>query len=198
MKLNILIHFKQQKLNELLTQFSQLNGYYIDRSNYFSKHCYSFINDCQDFFNRIGDQKNESQVIWLKAYYDTALKGINPQTFEKVTRNRRVNSWIAAFKVLSELHALLQDEITKVENKLEEVEETLQQVVLSCLQSNLLDNERLNCVRGISDAEEIWGKMTQNEQIKLIERKIRMSVQTQDIYIILDKVLSQIKSTLPS
>ncbi len=191
--MKVLVHYKQQQLEGFLNRVSALNEQYIARSLKFEPLYLHLLKECQDFFQQIGDSSNESEVSRQRVYYETARKGINPQTLEKLRVGKRENTWIAAFHTLSNVTSNLQEALAKVEQTLEDTNETLGQVVLSALQSKLITEADLQLAGDSSRIASVWRKLTQQPSLKLIERKLRIRITEHDIYILVDKIFTKIQ-----
>jgi len=188
-----LVHFRYQKFEELLQKISEQNELYIARSFSFNKQYQVFLKECQDFYEQIGDTNNKAELGKQRIYFETALKGINPQSLEKVGVGKRENIWIAAFHTLSIVATCLQTSIVALEQELAESKALLGQTILSALQSNLLTNELLQKIEGVEQTEHLWKQLIQENQIQLIDKKLKLSISDIDIYIILDKIIVSIK-----
>jgi len=147
----------------------------------------------QDYFQQIGDSKHENQVSQLSVYYETAARGIHPLRLEKLKTGRRENTWIAAFHCLSILSEILQQTLEDVNHIIDEAREMLSQLILSALQNNLLTQNHLNQADDLDKIEQIWNDLKQHQQINLVDKKLRLSITNNDIYILIDEIFSSIK-----
>ncbi|WKN44618.1 hypothetical protein [Tunicatimonas pelagia] len=191
--MKVFVHYKKQQLEGFLNRISALNEQYIARSFEFESLYLSLLEECQEFFQQIGDASNEVEMSRQRVYYETALKGVNPQTLEKLRVGKRENTWIAAFHTLSNVTGSLQQALTKVEQILEETNETLGQVVLSALQSKLLTEADLQLAGDIGRIESVWQMLMQQASLKLVERNIKLRITEHDIYILVDKIFTRIQ-----
>lgn len=189
----ILAHFKQKNLNIFAEKLILFNEDYKNRSYDFESNIKEFFQELQDFFKQIGDSKHETQISQLSIYYETAIRGIHPLRLEKLKIGRRENMWIAAFHCLSTLSEILQENIKSVETLLNEANEMLSQLILSAIQNQLLTQEQLEQADHISKVEIIWNNLRQNQQISLVDRKLRLTLTNNDIYLLLDEIFSTIK-----
>ncbi len=189
----IFTHFKRKNLKIFAKELIKLNEEYKNRNFGFDTKLKYFFTEIQAFFKQIGDSKNETLISQLTIYYDTALKGIDPIRLEKLKSERRVNTWIAAFHCLSSINELIQKELESVEKSLKEANEMLSQIVLSALQNQLLTQVLIDQADDLSKVEILWNKLKQNQQISLVDRKLRLSITNNDIYILIDEIFSTIK-----
>jgi len=189
-----LIHYNKQRLEELINRLSLLNTLYIDRSFSFDAQLIDFMRESEMLFEELGESGKVSQVSQLNIYFVTAQKGINPQTLEKLRIGKRENIWIASYHVLDGMSDLMQASIMKVEGEISQATELIEQVILSVIQSGLIGDVDLKELHDQESIKKLWNNLTQNEQVKLIERKLKLSVMQDDIIIICDKVCSRINA----
>jgi len=189
-----LIHYRKQRLEEFLNRLRSLNELYVERSFSFDTILLDFIQESINFFEQIGENSNSSRISQLNIYLETAKKGINPQTLEKLKTGKRENVWIASYHVLDELSTLLQNILIELELQITQAKELVEQVILSAIQSKLISDTDLNKLHNQDEIRNLWKSLSQNEQVKLIERKLKLSITQDDIIILCDLVCSQIRS----
>ncbi len=189
----VFAHFKQKNLKGFSTKLVTWHDEYKHRSYGFDVHIKEFFQEFQDYFHQIGDSKHENQVSQLSVYYETAARGINPLRLEKIKTGRRENIWIAAFHCLSILSEILQQALEDVNHTIDEAKEMLSQLILSAIQNQLLTQDHLNQVGDYTKIEVIWNDLKQHQQISLVDRKLRLSITNNDIYILIDEIFSSIK-----
>ena len=188
----IFAHFKQKNLKSFANELILFNEDYKNRSYDFEANIKKLFKEMQDFYKQIGDSKHETQVSQLSIYYETAIKGIHPLKLEKLKLGRRENTWIAAFHCLSTLSEILQSDIEHVEIVLNEANEMLSQFILSAIQNQLLTQLQLEQADNLNKIETLWNKLKQNQQISLIDMKLRLTITNNDIYLLLDEIFSNI------
>ena len=189
----VLVHFKIQNLKTFLNCLGSLNELYLSRSFHFDKELVEFLSNASEFFEQIGNVNMVSEVSRLRTYYDTALKGVNPQTLEKLKTGKRENKWIASFHVLNSISEQLQHLLAIEMQTVGEAKELIGQVILSAFQTNQIGEGDLSSNGTSKNHKHFWDKLTQNTQIKMIERKLRLSIHKEDIYILVDQVLNEIR-----
>jgi len=189
-----LIHYKLQRIEELINKLLVLNKLYISRSFTFDTELLSFMEECETLFEQLGENSNKSKVSQLTVYFEIAKKGVNPLTLEKLRTGKRENSWIAAFHVLDNMSTILQDSIDKIEFELNQSRELIEQVVLSAIQSKMISESEIKELSKQESLQMLWKKLTDNEQVKLVERKLKLTVTQDDIFILLDKVFTKINA----
>jgi len=189
-----LIHYKKQRIEELISKLSLLNTLYISRSFSFDTQLMDLMKESEMLFEQSGESSKISQVSQLNIYFETAQKGINPRTLEKLKIGKRENVWIAAYHVLDGMSDLMQNSMIKVEFEIGQATELIEQVILSAIQSGLIGDIDLKGLHDQESIKKLWKNLTQNEQVKLIERKLKLSVMQDDIIIICDKVCSKINA----
>ena len=189
----VFVHFKQKKIKSFSDKIILLHKDYKDRSFYFDRKIKDLFAEMQDFFNQIGDSKYETLVSQLSIYFETSLKGIHPLRLEKIKTGRRENIWISAFHCLTTLTEIVQENLENINKPLDEAKEILSQFVLSAIQNHLITQEQIQEVNNIRKIESLWNKLKQNQQISLLDRKLRLTITNNDIYLLLDEIFSTIE-----
>ena len=189
-----LVHYKKQRVEEFINRLSLLNKLYVERSFSFDDELHKFLQEVMEFFEQFGETLNSSKISQLNIYIETAQKGINPQTLEKLKTGKRENIWIASYHLLDEIGILLQESIMEVETKISEARGLVEQVIISAMQLKLIGDDDLKKLHTQKEIAMLWSSLSQNEQVKLIERKLKLSITQEDIIILCDKVCSKIKS----
>jgi len=192
--MKFLVHYKKQILIDLIQKHSALNDLYIQRSFSLDTQLTILLQDSEKFFEQLGITIKASEISALRVYVETALKGINPQTLEKLKLNKRNNIWISTFHVLSELGILLRDSLYETEIQIQEASALIEQLVLSAIQSHLIDDNTLLKMKDLNQIKLLWEQLIQNEQILLIEKKLKLSVTQEDIFILLDKTFNKMNT----
>ena len=189
-----LIHYRKQRVESFLNRLSSINELYIERSFSFDALLVDYIKESIEFYEQVGESSSSSRISQLNIYLETAKKGINPQTLEKLKTGRRENIWIASYHILDELGSLYQNTLMELELQITQAKELVAQVILSAIQSKLISDDDLNGLHNQDEIRSLWKSLSQNEQVKLIERKLKLSITQDDIIILCDLVCSQIRN----
>lgn len=185
--------FKIQQLNKFLKDLSVLNESYKKKSFSFEKEYFEFADDVIKYFKQVGDALNQSETEKLRNFFQTAVEGVDPIKLEPVKTHRRAMTRIAAFHCLSRLTELLQEAIQKDQAIIDRSEEAIGQLVLSLIQAKAITEAELSENLNQDQLEIIWYRLTQNEQVKLHERKLRLSITQEDIFLLFIEVMEKIK-----
>jgi len=189
-----LIHYRKQKIDSFLNRLIKINRLYVERSFSFDTILLTFIEESMEFFEQIGESSNSSKISQLTIYLETAKRGINPQTLQKLKIGKRENIWIASYHVLDTLENMHQNTLVELELKITQATELVEQVILSAVQSKLISEADLNKLHNQDEITNLWKSLSKNEQVKLIERKLKLSITHEDIIILCDLVCSKIRS----
>jgi len=189
-----LIHYKKQRLEEFINRLSLLHGLYIERSFSFDTELSTFVKDSIDFFEQLGESSKALELSQLNIYVETAKKGINPQTLEKLKTGKRENIWIASYYLLDKTSSLFQNAIIETDLTINQAKELIEQVILSALQSKLINNNTLKELHKQEEIDTLWRDLSQNEQVEIIDKKLKLSVTHEDIIILCDQICSKIRS----
>ena len=140
------IHNKVKVLDELFTEFNQVQRLYAEKSFEFESRFTVFLNKLSDYFKNRGDQAKESEVLRVTNMLHTVKRGFNPTNQEKVNTGRRELLWGFAYNGIENLNSLMQEIYGKETSKLEEGEELLSNLIKTALKLNLISNRELNAV----------------------------------------------------
>lgn len=191
--MKVLVHFRQQQLEGFVEQLIELNELYINKSYQLNNQLIDLIKNIEAFFKQIGDSTNESKIAQLTLYFHTALDGIDPIQLVKLKIGKRNLINTAAFHCLNELHNLIQTELEKVNQVLKEGEEPIAQVILTAMQNNLIDENNLEESNNLETEKQVWTNLLSNQQIKMLNKKLRLTILSQDIYLLINKIFHQLK-----
>ena len=192
--MNVLVHFKKQTLEGFNKQLIAQNEKFVKKEYDLDKTLTQLLKKVQDYFQQVGESTKESDVSQLKNYLDLAVSGIDPIKLERVKTRRRETVRIACFHCLSNLGDIINSSLLGIEEALYKSEEMLKQVTLSAYQSKLINDKMINSIKSIDDAALLWEKLTTNEQILVIDKKLRLEINYQDINILFDKTLAKLKT----
>jgi hypothetical protein len=189
------IHNKVKVLDELFTEFNQVQRLYAEKSFEFESRFTVFLNKLSDYFKNRGDQAKESEVLRVTNMLHTVKRGFNPTNQEKVNTGRRELLWGFAYNGIENLNSLMQEIYGKETSKLEEGEELLSNLILNLIQQGFLTDQKLMELDTIPKIEAYWNSLlTQNGSITVIHKKLLMKLISEDIYLLLEKIIAKIKS----
>ncbi|HNX12626.1 MAG TPA: hypothetical protein PKH68_06515 [Paludibacteraceae bacterium] len=189
------IHNKVKVLDELFTEFNQVQRLYAEKSFEFESRFTVFLNKLSDYFKTSGDQAKESEVLRVTNMLHTVKRGFNPTNQEKVNTGRRELLWGFAYNGIENLNSLMQEIYGKETSKLEEGEELLSNLILNLIQQGFLTDQKLMELDTIPKIEAYWNSLlTQNGSITVIHKKLLMKLISEDIYLLLEKIIAKIKS----
>ena len=189
------IHNKVKVIEELFTEFNQIQRLYAEKSYEFESRFTDFLNKLSDYFKTSGDQAKESEVLRVTNMLHTVKRGFNPTNQEKVNTGRRELLWGFAYNGIENLNSLMQEIYGKETSKLEEGEELLSNLILNLIQQGFLTDQKLMELDTIPKIEAYWNSLlTQNGSITVIHKKLLMKLISEDIYLLLEKIIAKIKS----
>lgn len=189
----ILVHLKKQRLEAFTASLVETNELYISKSFQLNDDLISLLNNIQSYYQQIGESTNESNISQLKIYFETALSGIDPIKFERVKTGKRSMINTAAFYCLSELNLILGSSLQSAIDILKSASDTISQIIFSAIQSKLIDDQELTLSDSVEKAEILWLKLNSNKQVALLEKRLKLEILPQDIYLIVDQVIEKIK-----
>ena len=122
-------------------------------------------------------------------------KGFNPVSLQKIQTGRREAFWGFAFNALENVYEILMKLFTTEHIKLEEGEEIISNLMIGLIQNGLLSDPTIKSLNSIEKIEVYWlNIMSQNESFSSIDKKHKMSLMTEDIYLLFEKNLSKINT----
>lgn len=190
--MKIFLNFQKQNLAKLLEELFVLNNLYNTKAFEFDEKLQTLLKKSKDYFNSIGAQKEELELGRLEVYFKTALQGINPQSLERLKTGKRSVVYISGFYCLNSLNELFQNQLEKFNVLEQEAYDTLSNLVLSMIQNAQLTKEQVEQISAVDACVQFWEQIRQNEMVFLIEKKLMASLFKEDIYIILDKIFTNI------
>lgn len=190
----IFLHYQQQELVKFIEESISLGELYGERSYAFDDVFKKHITSIESYFQQVGCTSERSEIDRLKLYIITAQKGINPSTLEKIKTGRRENIWIASYHCLTQSSEILQRALDAIDQKLKEARISIEQIILTVLQNKMLSADQLSAYQGMEKSEVLWKELCKNDQISLLDKKLKMTITHQDIYILLDKTISKLNT----
>jgi len=184
-----LIHFTVQKIKELLEHFNEVQVLYLSKSFDFDAQFDVFLNEVLEYFHAKGNTSHESEVLKVMNMIATVKRGFNPIKMEKIVSGRRELLGGFSFNGIESIYEVLMEIYTKENKKLDDAEELISGIIVSLYQNGILNDEKLKEMNSVPKIENFWNSLVeQNAAISGINKKLRLSVIPEDIYLILEKV----------
>lgn len=187
------VHHKIEVYTDFLQKFNSLQILLGSRSYDFERNLEVFFNLLLAFFQTNGNTAVESEILKIMNTISIVKKGFNPVKMEKIEVDRRALYWGFAFAATEALSDILMKLLDKEKLKLEEGDALISNLILMLIQNNLLDDMKINDLNTIEKIEIYWAHIiSQNESIAGINKKLRMSLSPEDIYLLVEKNLAKI------
>lgn len=184
-----LIHFTVQKIKELLEHFNEVQGLYLSKSFDFDTRFDVFLNEVLEYFRTKGNTSHESEVLKIMNMISTVKRGFNPIKMEKIITGRREILGGFSFNGIESIYDILMEIYTKENKKIDDAEELISGIIVSLYQNGILDDEKLKEMNSVDKIERFWTSLVeQNTAISGINKKLRLSVIPEDIFLILEKI----------
>lgn len=184
-----LIHFTVQKIRELLEQFNEVQALYLSKSFDFDARFDVFLNEVLDYFRTKGNTSYESEVLKVMNMISTVKRGFNPIKMEKIMTGRREMLAGFSFNGMESIYNILMEIYARENKKLDEAEELISGIIVSLYQNGILDDEKLKEMNSVPKIERFWTSLAeQNTAISGINKKLRLTIIPEDIFLILEKV----------
>ncbi len=189
------IHHKVKIYEDFLKDFNKIQILLSDRSFEFERRFEEFSQTLLSYFQTSGNTSVEAEILKIVNSVFTVKKGFNPVKMEKIQTDRRAIYWGFAFSATESLFEILIDLLNKEKVKLEEGGELVSNLILMLIQNNILDDAKIAELNTITKVEIYWNQIVQqNESIANINKKLRMSLLAEDIYLLFEDNLSKINS----
>lgn len=184
-----LIHFTVQKIKELLEHFNEVQALYLSKSFDFDARFDIFLNEVLEYFRTKGNTSHESEVLKVMNMIATVKRGFNPIKMEKIMSGRRELLGGFSFNGIESIYDILMEIDGKENKKLDDAEELISGIIVSLYQNGILNDEKLKEMNSVPKIESFWNSLVeQNAAISGINKKLRLSIIPEDIFIILEKV----------
>lgn len=181
-------------IDGLIESHNNIRQLHIDRAFEFDDKYRTLLNECKTFLKSNGTNTQVAEVLNLEGMFETAKRGINPYELKKVNTGRRSLSMMIANQGLNELFNLLKEFYDKEKKKIEEAEELLSNTILGMFQSGAINDEKIKALDSIPKIEAFWNQIKNvNDSILLIDKKLRINIISQDIFLIIEKILDKIR-----
>jgi hypothetical protein len=191
----VLVHFRKAEINKLLDSLTRVKHAYTSNSYGSDVNLMALLEQAEAFFKQIGENSMESRVGTLRSYLHTAREGINPENMEIVRTFRRKVVKSACFYCISELSSLLEKEGEKIGEILKRTSTMISQILLTALQSHALTMAQLEALDSIEKISIFWAQIKEsNDQIKVIDKQLKLDILDQDIYLLIDEIIEKFKS----
>lgn len=188
-----LIHNKVRVIDDFFTESNQVQKLYIEKSFDFEHQFNKLLTNLSDYFEKRGENSKESEILRIKSMLQTVRRGFNPSKMEKIDSGKRELLWGFSYNGIESLDLLLQEIYKKETSKLEEGEEILSNLILNFYQQGVLTDEKLKDLDSIPKIEVFWNYLlSQNGSISLINKKLLTNLISEDIYLLLEKVIYKI------
>ncbi|SEW38849.1 hypothetical protein SAMN05421841_2515 [Chryseobacterium wanjuense] len=185
-----LVHHTIQKIQELLEHFNKVQELYLSKSFDFDGQFEAFLYDFLEYLKTKGNTTYESEVLKVMNMISTVKRGFNPVQMEKIASGKRELLWGFSFNGMESIHGFLMEMYAKEQKKLDEAEELLSGLIVSLYQNGILDDGKVKDLNTIPKIEVFWTSLVnQNTQISGINKKLRLSMISEDIFLLLEKVL---------
>lgn len=184
-----LIHFTVQKIKELLEHFNDVQALYLSKSFDFDVRFEVFLNEVLEYFRTKGNTSYESEVLKIMNMISTVKRGFNPIKMEKIITGRREILGGFSFNGMESMYGILMEIYTKENKKLDDAEELILGIIVSLYQNGILDDDKLKEMNSVPKIERFWASLVeQNTAISGINKKLRLTIIPEDIFLILEKV----------
>ena len=188
-----LIHNKVKTIEELIDTFNQAQKRYAERSYHFEEQFALFLEKLSGYFNSRGENARESEILRIINMLQAVKRGFDPSKMEKLRSGRRELLWGYSYIAIENVNALLQEIYRKETAKLEEGDEILSNLILNLVQQGFLTDDMLRELDSIPRIEIFWSTLlTRNGTLSVINRKLHLNMITEDIYLLLEKIISRI------
>ncbi|MBM7417638.1 MULTISPECIES: hypothetical protein [Chryseobacterium] len=188
-----LVHHSTQALELHLNKLNKVQALYLSKSFDFDSGFDDFLQELLEYFRAKGNTTCESEVLKILNMISTIKRGFNPVKMEKIDVGKRNLLYGFSFNGIENTHGIITELLKKELKKLDEAEELISGLILSLYQSGILDDAKIKELNSVSKIEVFWNQLlNQNTTIAGINKKLRLTLLSEDIYLIIEKVLTRI------
>lgn len=188
-----LIHHTTQTLEFHLDQLNKVQEVYLAKSFDFDSQFDAFLHQLLDYFKTKGNTTYESEVLKIMSMIETVKRGFNPVKLENISSGKRNLTHGFSFNGIEIIHGFLTELLAKEQKKLDESEELLSDLMISLYQNNILDDAKIKELNSVIKIAQFWEQLlSQNISIAGINKKLRLNLLSEDIYLIIEKILTKI------
>ncbi|VXC21202.1 MULTISPECIES: hypothetical protein [Chryseobacterium] len=188
-----LVHHSTQALELHLNKLNKVQELYLSKSFDFDSGFDDFLQELLEYFRAKGNTTCESEVLKILNMISTIKRGFNPVKMEKIDVGKRNLLYGFSFNGIENTHGIITELLKKELKKLDEAEELISGLILSLYQSGILDDAKIKELNSVSKIEVFWNQLlNQNITIAGINKKLRLTLLSEDIYLIIEKVLTRI------
>lgn len=188
-----LVHHSTQALELHLNKLNKVQALYLAKSFDFDSSFDDFLQELLEYFRAKGNTTCESEVLKILNMISTIKRGFNPVKMEKIDVGKRNLLYGFSFNGIENTHGIITELLNKELKKLNEAEELISGLILSLYQSGILDDAKIKELNSVSKIEVFWNQLlNQNTTIAGINKKLRLTLLSEDIYLIIEKVLTRI------
>lgn len=188
-----LVHHTVQKVEALFTQLNKVQEFYQTKSYDFENQLEKFLQDFLQYARTKGNNAQESEILKTMNMIATVKRGFNPIKLEKIQTGKRDLFWGLAFNGLEHIHELLREIHQKEKRKIDEGEEILSNLLVSLYQNGIINDDQLRTLDTIPKIAAFWNQLlAQNASIMGINKKLRLQLIPEDIYLILERTILRI------
>lgn len=188
-----LIHHSTQTLELHLDKLNKVQELYLSKSFDFDASFDDYLQELLEYFKAKGNTTYKSEVLKIMNMISTIKRGFNPVKMERIDTGKRNLLYGFSFNGIENIHGFLHELLAKEQRKLDEGEELLSGLILSLYQNGILDDLKIKDLNSIPKIEAFWNQLLlQNITIAGINKKLRLTLLAEDIYLILEKVFAKL------
>lgn len=188
-----LVHHSTQALELHLNKLNKVQALYLSKSFDFDSGFDDFLQELLEYFRAKGNTTCESEVLKILNMISTIKRGFNPVKMEKIDVGKRNLLYGFSFNGIENTHGIIIELLNKELKKIDEAEELISGLILSLYQNGILDDVKIKELNTVSKIEAFWNQLlNQNTTIAGINKKLRLTLLSEDIYLIIEKVLTRI------
>lgn len=190
------LHNDRQRIKAYLGQVDDFGRAYRNRSFDLASRLAPWLTDLQAFFDQRPNSATQATAVsGLANRLETASRGIDPSTFQKVRTGRRAMVDSTIFYILEKLNTLLADAYLETSKLLEEARALLEPTLLSALQAKVVsDGELTKAAAALPAATALWEKLRSIPELNQVCRRIILLTSPQDAHLLLFELAARLRN----
>ena len=190
-----LVHHNLKQWDELLSQYNQVMAVFNGTYGEYESAYETLLFNCIEIIEKNGTNTELADIRNMQAVFKLSKTGIHPFRLEKVQFGRRDLKYMMAYHGLEKIGNILKARVGQTRKTIDDARLILADLMLSIIQSGTISADLLNSMQDIQVLSTFWTELISgNPQVMLLHKKLKLTLMTEDIHIILYSVVSDLSN----
>ncbi len=170
------IHHRVRRLADLLATSVRLQAELRAQAPAFEAHASAWLTECTKACDELGLQSQAATSARLETEFALVTRGIDARLMTRVDTYRRQFRQAGWSQAIGAAQAVLQEVHAAELVTLATAREQLGRMLVSGLQTGLIDDDKLSGARDEHDAEALWQTLLGSDQLGLLSRQLLLTI----------------------